>query len=148
MAMLTTRTIETWTRLMRVSQAVSAAVEEDLKSAGLPPPLWYDTLLALSRAGEAGMRPFQLRETLMIPQYAVSRLVDRMAERGLVARLPCPVDGRGQMLRATDPGLELLDDMWPVYRDAIASRFAGRLAADDLAVLAEILDRLAPEGRD
>ncbi|MEM7746189.1 MAG: MarR family winged helix-turn-helix transcriptional regulator [Pseudomonadota bacterium] len=142
--MLTTRTIESWTRLMRVSRAVMSAVEEDLKAAGLPSPLWYDTLLELSREAE-GVRPYVLRERLMIPQYGVSRLIDRLVAEGLVLRKPCPEDGRGQVLSATDAGLELLDDMWPVYRDAIAGRFADKLGQDDLSTLGSILDRLAPD---
>ena len=38
-----------WARLLRARDALVAAVERDLKAAGLPPLAWYDVLL--DRAG-------------------------------------------------------------------------------------------------
>ncbi|MEM9148402.1 MAG: MarR family winged helix-turn-helix transcriptional regulator [Pseudomonadota bacterium] len=143
--MLTTRSIEAWSRLMQVSRAMTTIVDEDLKAAGFPSAIWYEVLLALSQAGPAGLRPYAMRQKLMIPQYTVSRLMDRMEAAGVVERVPCAEDGRGQILRARDAGLELLDDMWPVYRDAIAARLEGRIDAAALAQFGETLERLTPD---
>ena len=137
--------IEAWARLLRITQALSTVVESDLKAAGFPPIGWYDVLLELTRAGDRGLRQFELRERLMLAQYTVSRLIDRMERAGLVARAPCPEDARGQILHVTDAGLELMDEMWPVYRDAIAERFASRMTEEDTRVLNALLRRMAPE---
>ena len=48
------------------------AVEARLKAADLPPLGWYDVLLELEKAGEAGLRPFELQARLLLPQYGVS----------------------------------------------------------------------------
>jgi DNA-binding MarR family transcriptional regulator len=137
--------IEAWARLLRITQALSTAVESDLKAAGFPPIGWYDVLLELTRAGDRGLRQFELRERLMLAQYTVSRLIDRMERAGLVARAPCPEDARGQILHPTDAGLELIDEMWPIYRDAIGERFASRLSEEDTRFLNALLRRMAPE---
>jgi DNA-binding MarR family transcriptional regulator len=127
-----------WARLIRVSQVLVEGVEADLKAAGFPPLSWYDVLLELRRHVPDGLRPFQLQEHMLLTQYNLSRLLDRMERAGLVVRRPCEEDGRGTVVTATAEGLALRERMWPAYRAAIRARFADRLTerqADDLARL-------------
>ncbi|MCC7348877.1 MAG: MarR family transcriptional regulator, partial [Variibacter sp.] len=70
--------ITAWARLVRVQQGLLAAVEADLKAAGFPPLAWYDALLELSRAPEGRLRPLELEKAMLLPQYGMSRLVDRL----------------------------------------------------------------------
>jgi len=135
-----------WACFVRVGQAVLDAVEGDLKAAGFPPLAWYDALLELRRAAPEGLRPLTLQQRMLLAQYNLSRLVDRLAGAGLVRRQPCPDDRRGQVLHLTEKGRALLDAMWPAYRDAIATRFAGRLGPGDAEALAPILEKLRPAG--
>lgn len=143
--MIASEKIEAWARFVRVAQAVQASVEADVKAAGFPPVAWYDALLELSRDGATGLRPFELGQRLLVAQYNLSRLIDRIERAGLVERRACPEDGRGQIIAITDSGLELLDDMWPVYRDAIAERFGGHLSDGDTKRLNALLERIRPE---
>src|SRR5947209_20067851 len=85
--------IRAWARLVRAQQAVLAAVEAELKAAGFPPLAWYDVLLELSRKDE-GLRPFALEQELLLAQYNLSRLLDRLESAGYVERRPCPDDAR------------------------------------------------------
>jgi DNA-binding MarR family transcriptional regulator len=134
--------ITAWARLLKASAKLVAAVEEDLKAAGLPPLAWYDALLELHRAGGKGLRPGDLERQMLLPQYNVSRLVDRLAAAGYATRLPHPEDGRGQVLQITREGTELTRRMWRVYRKAIGETFAAKLRKGDAERLAEILKRL------
>jgi DNA-binding MarR family transcriptional regulator len=145
--MIRSEKIEAWARLIRISQAVLAAVEADLKAAGYPPLAWYDALLELSRDGAPGLRPFELGERILLAQYNLSRLADRLEAAGHLRRAPCPDDARGQILRITDKGLALLDDMWPVYREAIGRRFAAKLSDEETASLTAILGKIRPADR-
>jgi DNA-binding MarR family transcriptional regulator len=133
-----------WARFMRVSQAVLGAVEVDLKAAGFPPLAWYDALLELRRVEPEGLRQFELQEQMLLAQYNLSRLVDRLARSGLVRREQCPEDGRGQVIGLTEKGRALIDAMWPAYRAAIMSHFGDRLGAGEAAVLGGVLERLRP----
>lgn len=135
-----------WARFMRVSQAVLADVESELKAAGFPPLAWYDALLELRRAAPDGLRQFELRERMLLAQYNLSRLSDRLAAVGLARREPCPEDGRGQVIFLSEKGRALLDAMWPAYRSSVAKHFAERLDAADAEALARILDQLDPTG--
>ena len=135
-------TIAAWARVIRVPQSLLRQVEADLKAAGCPPLSWYDALLELKRAGSTGLRPFQLQEEMLLEQYNLSRLVDRIVRSGLAERLATEQDGRGQVLKITAEGRQLLRQMWPIYRAAIRKHFAEKLDRRDIAELARILVKL------
>lgn len=134
--------IRAWARLLKTSARLVDAVENDLKAAGLPPLAWYDALYALHRAMPGGLRPGDLEEGMLLPQYNVSRLLDRLERAGCAERLPHPVDRRGQVVRITTEGSGLLRRMWRVYRTVIADNFARKLGKSDADKLAELLSRL------
>jgi DNA-binding MarR family transcriptional regulator len=131
-----------WAKLVRVHQLLLAAVERDLRAAGQPPLAWYDALLELTRAPEGRLRPFELERRMLLAQYNLSRLLDRLEREGLVAREPCPEDGRGQWVVLTAAGRERQRAMWPVYADSIQRHVGAKLADADADLLARLLDRL------
>lgn len=134
--------VAAWVALVRTGQGVIAAVEADLRAAGFPPLAWYDALLELRGAGRTGLRPGELERRMLLAQYNVSRLVDRLAAAGYVERRPCPDDARGTVLTATATGRGLLKRMWPAYAAAIDRRLGSRLDDGEAAALARLLGKL------
>ena len=134
--------IQAWARLVRAANQTMDAVESDLKAAGFPPLGWYDVCLELSRAGEVGLRPLEIEDHLLLAQHNVSRLVDRMAKAGYVARKAHESDGRGLRIILTAKGHELLEAMWPHYRAAIERHVGSKLGGDDRAT--QLVELLAP----
>jgi DNA-binding MarR family transcriptional regulator len=65
----------------------------------------YDVLYTLSKCPEP-LRMSELNRHVLLSQPALSRLVDRLAERGLVERQPDTADGRGVRLALTPAGQE------------------------------------------
>jgi len=138
-----TRTVvRAWARLVKAQRAALAAVERALKDAGQPPLAWYDALLELEKAGERGLRPFELERAMLLEQYNLSRLLARMEGTGLIERAVCPEDGRGQVVRISEKGKALRREMWPVYARAIESAVGARLDSKDVEALDAILGRL------
>jgi len=137
-------TVAAWTRLVSVSGALVARVEAALKAEGLPPLGWYDALLELERAGDAGLRPFALEARLLLPQYGTSRLLRRLQEAGYVARAPCREDARGHVVVITAEGKAVRARMWPVYAAALDGLIAARLDTGERERLAALLERLRP----
>jgi len=135
-------TIRSWARLIRVSQSLINAVEADLKSADLPQLIWYDALLELDRVGNKGLRPFELQKEMLLTQYNISRLVDRLFAAKLLKRRPTPGDKRGHELVITAAGRAKLKKMWPVYQAAIDRHFAQKLSVKDKADLSRILNKI------
>src|SRR5580692_2524908 len=87
-ARLPEKTVLAWARLIRAEQALLGRVEADLKAEGLPPLVWYDVLLELRRSAEGRLRHRDLAARMLLAKHNLSRLVDRMAEDGLLERLP------------------------------------------------------------
>lgn len=139
--------IRAWARLALAQQLALASIERTLKAAELPPLAWYDVLLELERVGEAGLRPFQLEQAMLLAQYNLSRLVDRIEAAGYVKRRACENDGRGQHIIITGLGKAIRRKMWPVYARAIETTIGSQLTAKQTATLDHLLGVLVDENR-
>jgi DNA-binding MarR family transcriptional regulator len=131
-----------WARLIKAERLALARIEAALKHAGLPPLAWYDVLLELERAGETGLRPFELERALLLAQYNLSRLLDRIEREGLIERAPCPEDGRGHVLRLSARGRAMRNAMWPIYAQAIEAALGSRLDKTEAEMLSALLGRI------
>ncbi|UOE46177.1 MarR family winged helix-turn-helix transcriptional regulator [Agromyces larvae] len=102
----------------------------------------YDVLFNITRAPGRQLRLRDLNRTVLITQPSVSRLVDRLAARGLVRKTDDPTDGRGTIVAITPEGFELFRGVAVSHMDAITRHVGGALDDDDLTTLAELCDRL------
>jgi DNA-binding MarR family transcriptional regulator len=135
--------VAAWVAIVRASNGLIAAVAADGKAAGFPPLEWYDVLWELERKGpERGLRPFELEHGLLIAQYNVSRLVDRMCQAGYIEKRRCDSDARGLVLVITDEGRALRKRMWPVYLASIQRHIGSHLSAEDARALCALLVRV------
>ena len=135
--------VDAWIALMRAQQTALLKIERAFREAELPPLAWYDLLWELDRAGAEGLRPFELEERILIAQSNISRLIDRLTERGYVARERSDEDGRGQRVRITATGRELRRRMWPIYAKALREAVGSRLTEREAQMLATQLAKLA-----
>lgn len=134
--------IRAWARLMKAQQLALSAIERELKEAKLPPLAWYDVLLEVERAGKDGLRPFELERAMLLAQYNLSRLIDRIEGAGYLKRRICEDDGRGQLIVITEHGLAMRRKMWPVYARAIAAAVGSKLTAEQSKTLDTLLGQL------
>ena len=102
----------------------------------------YDVLFNLSHAPERRMRIRDLIPHLLLSQPSVSRLIDRLAIRALVDKLPDTTDARGTIVALRAEGYELFKRVAVSHADAIARRVGSRLDADELTQLTELCRRL------
>jgi DNA-binding MarR family transcriptional regulator len=133
------KVLHVWVRLIRAHDKVLRKVEAAVKAKGLPPIAWYDVLLELSREGGRKLRPVELEKELLVAQYNLSRLLDRMESAGLIERIACPGDGRGQMIQLTPEGRAMQKRVWPAYRYAVEENLAPNFPEKDLEQLAKLL---------
>jgi DNA-binding MarR family transcriptional regulator len=88
------------------------------------------------------LRPVELEKQMLLPQYATSRLIDRLVDEGLAARRECKADKRGQFVEITEAGRDLQKRMWQAYSAAIEKHVGSKLSDADAAKLCGLLDRL------
>jgi DNA-binding MarR family transcriptional regulator len=131
-----------WVRLMRAREAVLGAIEADLKAAGVVPLAWYDVLLELTREKGGRLRPADIERKILLPQYSLSRLIDRLEREGFVARTPHEDDARGQWIAITERGRAAQARAWKVYAKSIQKHVGEKLDDKSAAQLAGLLERL------
>jgi len=102
----------------------------------------YDVLYTLSKC-PAPIRPSELNRHVLLSQPALSRMVDRLADRGLVCREPDPADGRGVRLALTDAGRQLQRRIGRRHARSVARAMTAELTPAELRQLEQISLKLA-----
>jgi DNA-binding MarR family transcriptional regulator len=99
------------------------------------------SLLMLLLANE-GMAPKRLARALSVTAPKLTQLLDQLQERGLLERLPNPLDGRSQRVMLTSTGRQLALKAQAAAQP-MEAEWRNRLTAAEHAMLIELLGKLA-----
>lgn len=101
--------MEVLSRVSRLSKHLDRARQRVLDTQGLD--LWeFDVLVTLRRAPVPHeLSPGALLHATMVTSGTMTNRIDRLTDRGLVARRPDPQDGRGVLVRLTPQGATRAD---------------------------------------
>ena len=102
----------------------------------------YDVLYTLSKCPEP-IRLSELNRHVLLSQPALSRMVDRLADRGLVRRSTDPRDGRGVRLALSEEGLAVQRRIGLRHGRSVARAMLAGLTPAELRQLEELCARLA-----
>ena len=94
-----------WLRLLKASRTIEAELRENLRLEFASTLPRFDVMAALSRYDE-GLKMSQLSNVLRVSNGNVTGIVDRLAEDGLLVRVPVPGDRRASLVRMTQRGHE------------------------------------------
>ena len=101
---------EAYLNLLRTADALARDMEEILKPAGLS-GTQYNVLRILRGVGEQGLCCRDVAERMITRDPDITRLLDRMERRGLLARSRDSRDRRVITVRITAAGHKLLKDL-------------------------------------
>jgi len=100
----------------------------------------YNILRILRGEGQA-LAIMTIRDRMLDPEPSITRLIDRLAERGLIRRDRCPDDRRRVDCTITQEGLEMLDRLdGPIDRHD--RELVAGLTEAELRTLSVLLDRI------
>ena len=102
----------------------------------------YDVLYTLSKCPEP-QRLSELNRHVLLSQPALSRLVERLAERGLVSRQADPADGRGLRLSLTGAGRTTQRAIGRRHARSVTQAMTAGLTRPEMAQLEKICRKLA-----
>jgi DNA-binding MarR family transcriptional regulator len=102
----------------------------------------YDVLYTLSKCPRP-VRLSELNRHVLLSQPALSRLVDRLADRGLVDRCPDPADGRGVLICLSGAGRAVQRRVGRRHARAVARTLTAGLTPADLRQLEALSRKLA-----
>jgi DNA-binding MarR family transcriptional regulator len=135
---------EAYLALLRTAEVFQERAAKLLKPHHLS-PTQYNALRILRGAGEAGLACREIAERMLSRDPDITRLLDRMERRGLIARSRDNRDRRIITARITSTGLDLLKGLDRIM-DEFPRRLLGHLGASRLQLLIRCLD-LVREGR-
>ncbi len=103
----------------------------------------YDVLYTLSKC-PAPQRLGELGRHVLLSQPGLSRLVERLVDRGLIAKGPDPVDARATLLALTDEGRQVQRRVGRAHARSVADAMSSRLTPAQMSTLAGLASLLIP----
>ena len=134
-----------WLRLLTVTRKIEAELRERMRTEFDSTLPRFDVMAALSRHDQ-GLRMSALSGVLRVSNGNVTGIVDRLAEDGLVMRVPVAGDRRATLVRLTAKGAEVFarqaaeHEAWIEAMLAELSLEEARSYAARLRTLAQRLD--------
>ncbi len=123
----TARALKLWVVLAKAYKAIEQIVDADVKQHGLT-PTEFGILEALYSKGPLLLG--ELQEKILVSSGGVTFLVDKLADRGLVERRPCPSDRRARYAALTAEGEAMMHSIFPGHAAVIREALAGLTAAE------------------
>lgn len=130
---------EVFLSLLRTADALARGAEALLKPHSLS-PTQYNVLRILRGSGEQGLACREVSDRLITRDPDITRLLDRLEARGLIARAREAQDRRVVKTRITGDGLRLLAELDQPVRDTHRGQFC-HLSEKQLRQLLNLLNR-------
>jgi DNA-binding MarR family transcriptional regulator len=130
------------TLFIRSHRRLTEQLGQELEQAVGLPLVWFDVLIHVGGAPEGRMTMSKLSANVALTTGGITRLVDRMAEAGLVARENCPSDRRSVHVVLTPAGHETLGRAIGEHINGIEQHLFAPLSESERALLADVLTKL------
>lgn len=140
---LTDLELEAWQAFLHAHEKVTKVLDAQLRDhhdIGLGD---YDVLIRLARAPEDGLTMSQLAQRAMLSPSSLTRVVDRLVERGLVARDRSPADNRVVRGSLTETGRTRVRAAALTHLRGIREEFTSQLSVEQLGQVAAALQAIA-----
>ncbi|HSJ26826.1 MAG TPA: MarR family transcriptional regulator [Acidimicrobiia bacterium] len=134
--------ISEYGRLVEAQRHLHRVFDRSLRARVGISSTWYEALLRLGRAPGRRLSTSDLGDALLLSSGGATRLVDRLAAKGLVERLPDPSDRRISWVHLTSDGLRILADATRVHLNDLEEHFVSRLDSAERETLTDLLRRL------
>ena len=131
-----------WRAFLRAGSAAGLAMEAALAPTGVSHSE-YDVLVNIAGGPREGLRPTELAERVLITKSGLTRLLDRLVERGYIERRVCASDRRGQLIVLTAEGRHAYRRATPNIVRAIGTILGGRLGDREVEALRVSCERIA-----
>ncbi len=128
--------------MLRAQRRVSRALDAELSQRGGLPLRAYEVLSRLARAPGCAMRMSDLASSVLLSASGITRLVDQLADRGLIQRQADARDARATIATLTREGKAILRKTNGIYAEGVRKHLAGYLDDAELLAIAEPLERL------
>lgn len=133
--------VAAWEALFRAQVTVMRNLNADFPTADMSFNE-YDVCYNLSKQPGRRIRMRDLTGHLLLTQPSISRLVDRLAARGIVEKQPDPSDARGVIVALTAAGFDRYRSVAVRHARTIAEQVGAGLTDDELLTLTGLCTKL------
>lgn len=128
--------------LLETNARLARSLGLELEASCDLPLAWFEVLLQLRRAPEGRLKMNEVADAIVHSTGGTTRLIDRLAEAGLVERQLCPTDRRAVHVAITPEGNARLDEALAVHLDYLDEHLGTRLDPKERATLSGLLRKL------
>lgn len=121
--------------IVRAHRRLTETLGRELEQTAGIPLVFFDVLIHVGAAPEGRLTMSRLSTDVALTTGGVTRLVDRMADAGLVARRNCPNDRRSIHVVLTPEGKAVLDRAVAAHIDGIDRHLMAHLDEDERTAL-------------
>jgi DNA-binding MarR family transcriptional regulator len=140
-----------WQSLGRLVHSLPRALEDDMSRTGVT-MTEFAVLLILSEETDHRMRMAALASAAGLTPSRITRVVDELAQHGLVRKERHTQDNRGSEAVLTSAGLGRMQEIQPAHLASARRRVVDRVPASMVhalaMTLADLADSLSPPKRD
>lgn len=115
---------------------INSAQVNYFKKFGLSPQQY--NILRILRGAKKALKVQTIKERMIDRAPNATRLMDKLCDKDLIERLPCPEDRRVVHIQITDNGLNLLNKIDKDGKDDLIAN----LTEEEAGVLSELLDKI------
>jgi DNA-binding MarR family transcriptional regulator len=141
---LTVGELSAWRGLLRAHACLAKRLAAALDAAHRLPMTSYVVLHHLEDSSGGRMRMSDLAGQAQLSRSGLTRLVDRLEREHLLERCSCEHDARGAYACLTDAGRERLAAARGTHLAVVREHFFSRFSEDELSMLADMCERIAP----
>jgi DNA-binding MarR family transcriptional regulator len=134
---------DAWRAYLEATTRVTDRLNDDLKRAFGLTLEDYEILVFLSEAPDRRMRMADLAGALLASRSRLTYRIDRLETAGLVARRPCPSDGRAIWAELTDAGHQRLVEAAPHHVRGVRAALIDHFTRPEWLHVGSILRRVA-----
>lgn len=139
--------VDAWEALFRAQ----VSIMRDLRSAFADADLSlneYDVLFNIAREPSHRSRLRDVNRNVLLTQSSVSRLVDRLVERGLIEKTGDELDARGTVVALSSAGRAEFGRVAKIHMGNIRERVGGVLTEEELVTLETLCNKLRTSSSD
>ena len=133
--------VEAWDALSRCHVSVTRQLQRGGDLRGLS-RREFEVLAALCTTGRGGLRLRDLNSHVLLTQSSLSRMLERLENKGLVTRRQDSQDLRGVRVALTDAGTQLYEQISQDNDQMVADVMSTALDAQEIRVLTRLSERI------
>ncbi len=141
---LTPEEQDLWRAYLGAWFRLSDTLNDDLETNSGFDHLTYEIFVNLSESPDHSLRMTELANRVSAHKSRLTYRIGQLEEQGLVERLTCTEDGRGQWCTLTDKGYSILEKAAPHHVEAVLTNFIEAVDPNEVEQLTKVLNKISP----